>query len=90
MCRAKDRESFNLFPKGKRDLYSPSGGNEMVTLRGTSPGASEEARKKELEAMEASNDVETFSPTPVPQTDSKTLSLSFSNPWLSLCVCGSC
>ena len=62
--RARDRESFGLFSKNKRDLYAtPSAGNEMVTLRSTSPHESDEARKKE---MEASNEIESFSPYPCP------------------------
>ncbi|CAI8024471.1 Receptor-type tyrosine-protein phosphatase alpha [Geodia barretti] len=64
--RARDRDRLQLFPKNKRDLYAtPSAGSEMVTLRSTSPHESDEARKKEIEA---SNEVESFSPVPVPQT----------------------
>ena len=76
--RAKERESFQLFSKNKRNLYAtPSAGNEMVTLRSTSPSESEEARKKELEA---NNEIENFASAPVPQTESKTHSLLPSPP----------
>ena len=71
--RARDRDRLQLFPKNKRDLYAtPSAGNEMVTLRSTSPHESDEARKKEMEAINE----ESFSPVPVPQTVGETYTLS--------------
>ena len=51
-----------LFSKKKRNLYDPTTGNEMVSLRSTSPEY-DEAKKKELEA---SNEVENLSPVPEP------------------------
>ena len=84
--RARDRDRLQLFSKNKRDLYAtPSAGSEMVTLRSTSPNESDEARKKEIEA---SNEMESFSPVPVPQTvgETYTLSLSESFPFTTVVI----
>ena len=65
LYRAKDTKKFQLFSKGKRNLYAPtSAGNEMVTLRSTSPPETDEAKKKENEARMELEASQGFVPVP--------------------------